>query len=106
MATEQQVMAAIEESVSLVVAAAVQKMVKSGIGVGGGTPAGPKVLTMQQITENIAKRQHKFSKDKIADWKFRLEMAARGNSIVLANLLKWAEERDPNTDIAEKDKEV
>jgi hypothetical protein len=105
MATEAQVMAAIEKSVSLAVAAAVQEMMKAGVG--GGATAGPKVLTMQQITENIVKRQDKFNKDKFADWKFRLEMAARGNSIVLANLLKWAEERETSvnhdTDIAEKD---
>jgi hypothetical protein len=110
MATEQQLMAAIEKSVSLAVAAAVQEMIKAGVGGGGGAVTGPKVLTMQQITENIVKRQDKFSKDKFADWKFRLEMAARGNSIVLANLLKWAEERETSvnhdTDISEKDKEV
>jgi hypothetical protein len=108
MATEAQLMEAIQKSVAMAVSAAVQEMMKAGAG--GGTVAGPKMLTMQQITENIIKRQDKFSKDKFADWKFRLEMAARGNSIVLANLLKWSENRDTavdhDTDIAEKDKEV
>jgi hypothetical protein len=109
MATEAQVMDAIQKSVSLAVAAAMQDMMKAGMGSGSSIP-GPKVLTLEQITENIVKRQDKLSKDKFADRKFRLEMAARGNSIVLANLLKWSEERESpiaeETDIAEKDKDV
>jgi hypothetical protein len=108
MATEAQLMEAIQKSVSMAVSAAVQEMMKAGVG--GGPTACPKGLTMQQIAEIIVKRQDKFNKDKFADWKFRLEMAARGNSVILANLLKWSEERESQvnheTDISERDKEV
>ena len=62
------------------VAAAVQEMMKEGLGAGGGgTTTGPKVLTLQQIIENIVKRQDKFSKDKFAnlqiDWMGKRKIA-------------------------------
>ena len=102
-------MEAIEKSVALAVAATMKEMVGAGLGGAGGQSA-PKVLSMPQIVENIIKRQDKFVKDRFQDWKFRLEMAAKGNSVVLARLMKWAEERDAavdlTTDISGEDQEL
>ena len=102
-------MEAIQKSVALAVAATMKEMVGAGLGGVGGQSA-PKVLSMPQIVENIIKRQDKFVKDRFQDWKFRLEMAAKGNSVVLARLMKWAEERDVavdlTTDISGEDQEL
>jgi hypothetical protein len=89
--------------------AAIKEIVGAGLaGRGGGGI--PKTVTMSLVVDNIVKWTDTLSKDRFQGWRFRLGMAAKGSSLVLAKVTNWAEEKDvaidPTTDISTEDHAV
>ena len=104
MATAEQVLEAIQQSVAVAVAEAMKQMQAAGVSTNS------KPISIQHIVDTIVKRMDKFSKDYFQDWKFRLEMVVKGSSGKLAELMSWAESQelciDPLTSVKPEDREL
>ena len=101
-----EVMEAIQKSVAVAVAEAMQQMQAASL----GAAATPKPTAMQKTVDTVVKRMDKFNKDNFQDWRFRLEMFIKGNNARLAALMNWSELQevpiDPETSVNLEDREL